>query len=360
VAISDAQREKIEEVTIEISKVSTLCDKIGEVTGKLEADQPLITILHAINEALRGIVRVQESIVKDGTIATQNNTAPSTPIPEKEIQLVSLGNVSKKARPGPTQDPAPPKEQVDPEVKRFRDAVKSAENSTLVFNLDMGRVPIMNMETISNKATMALVTMAAAKEEGNFTSTPKEDTITAINDVLSMANNISFYGKKTKTYSNPKDSLSGSYCTIPVKYEFKDKDTRIEAEKLFMDKCGAHCAVPYPAMLRECIKQVVTKVKTDFPNNQVRVNVDTQRLCLTVARREKNPENPGKWNSYDLNIPLPKEALNIDIRTVPEGFKLRTLPAGPRNNSRRKSSSASSSASSASSETQVMDAENGV
>jgi hypothetical protein len=109
-------------------------------------------------------------------------------------------------------------------------------------------------------------------------------------------------------------------------------------------------------MLRECIKQVVTKVKTDFPNNQVRVNVDTQRLCLTVARREKKPDNPGKWNSYDLNIPLPKEALNIDIRSVPEGFKLHTLPAGPRNNSRRKSSSASSSAS----ETQVMEAKNGV
>jgi hypothetical protein len=321
---NEAQREKIEEMALEITKVSSLCDKIGDTTALYEADSTLIGLLHNINNAIRGIVRVQEFIVKDGITWSQSLTVPKTPntASDPEIQMVSLGNVTKRQRQGPSL-PEPSrleptaKEQVDPEVRRFREAVRTAENSTLVFNLDMGRVPIMNIETISNKATLALINMAAAKEEGNTTSVPAEDTITAIDDVLSVATNISFYGKKTKTYKNPKDSLSGSFCTVPVRYEFRDRETRIEAEKLFMDKCGAHCAIPYPTMLRECIKQVVGKV-------------DTQKLCLSVSRREKNLENPGKWNSYDVNIPLPKEALNIDTKTVPQGFRLTTLPAGPK------------------------------
>jgi hypothetical protein len=192
----------------------------------------------------------------------------------------------------------------------------------------MGKVPIMNQETMSNKATMALVTMAANREEGNFTSTPCEDTLIAIDDTLSIATKISFYGKKTKSYINPKDSRSGSFCTVPVKYEFKNKETRIETEKVFMDKCGAHCAIPYPPILRECIKQVVDKVKKDYPDNQVKVAVDTKTLSLRVSRRVKKVENLDKWSVFDVNVPLPKEVLNITAR-VPQGFKLSNLPRGP-------------------------------
>jgi hypothetical protein len=143
-----------------------------------------------------------------------------------------------------------------------------------------------------------------------------------------MATKISFYGKRTKSYVNNKVPLSGSFCTVPVRYKFKDKDTRIEAEKIFMEKCGAHCSVPYPPILRECIRQVVEKVKRDYPDNQVKVNVDTENFSLRVSRRIKKPENPDRWQAYDVNIPLPAEALNITSK-VPFGFRLAKLPAGP-------------------------------
>ena len=87
----------------------------------------------------------------------------------------------------------------------------------------------MNQETISKKATLALTTMAA-KTEGKFSSTPSQDAVTAIDDILSVTTGMSFFGNSTKTYKNPKDTESGSYCTLPVKYKFSDKDTRIKAE----------------------------------------------------------------------------------------------------------------------------------
>jgi hypothetical protein len=83
--------------------------------------------------------------------------------------------------------------------------------------------------------------------------------------------------------------------------------------------------------LREFIKQVIDKIKQDYPDNQVKVAVDTNKMCLRVARRctVEGAENfSKKWNSYERLIPLPRDVLNIDTRKVPEGFKLDLLPPG--------------------------------
>jgi hypothetical protein len=80
-------------------------------------------------------------------------------------------------------------------LKKFKDAVEKAESSTLIFNLNLGRVPILNTETMSNKATLALAALAAECEKpprpGNF---PSEESVMAIDDILSLAKSIEFYG----------------------------------------------------------------------------------------------------------------------------------------------------------------------
>jgi hypothetical protein len=192
----------------------------------------------------------------------------------------------------------------------------------------MGRVPIMNQETIKNRATLALTTMAAKLEEGNNTKVPSEDTLAAIDDVLSICEGMEFYGRKTKTYINNKDPLSKSFCTVPVKYEFRDKDSRISAETVLQEKCGIHSTTPYPAVVRECIKQVVEKVKADYPSNQVKVNVDCNTFSLKVSRREKSEGSSNKWESFDYKIPLPALAFDVDLRKVPDNFVMDFLPPG--------------------------------
>jgi hypothetical protein len=168
--LSEQRKIKLEEIAVDISKVSSLCDKVGETAGKYQTERPLLEIIHAINDALRGIVRVQENLVKD-SLASYNNI--SFPLAQssnryQEITMVDLTQAAKKPR--QNQQPEQVQEKKTKEQISFRDAVKSAENSTLVFNLDMGKVPIMNQDTMSQKATLALVTMAAGKEVGNFTS----------------------------------------------------------------------------------------------------------------------------------------------------------------------------------------------
>jgi hypothetical protein len=340
--------------------VNSICDKIGSAISELEADGKLLEILSDMKCAIQGVVKVQGVIVSEklenlnkkldaGIVANTTMLAVagggsgSTSGAGSDTGMVCLGNIAKRPRQlfNSTSDPAassvPDRARAQgtvtntntsPELDRFKEAVREAENSTLLFNLDMGRVPIMNRDTIKLKATLAMTSMAAKLESENRTSVPCEDTVAAIDDILSVATGMEFFGRKTKTYTNKNDPNSGLFCTIPVKYTFPDKDTRVEAETILKEKCGINCATPYPVILRECIKQVIDKVKEDYPNSRVKVIVDANRFCLRAARREKGGEGGKKWESFESLIPLPREALNVETRRVPEGFSMEFLPPG--------------------------------
>jgi hypothetical protein len=223
--------------------------------------------------------------------------------------------------------------------KIFGMQLKPLKAQHLVFNLNMGRVPIMNKETIKTKATLALTSMAASREPGNNTSIPCDDTVAAIDDVLSIVEGMEFFGRKTRSYTNSRDDLSNSFCTVPVKYQFRDKDDKIAAEKILQDKCGAKCTTPYPTILRECIKQTVGWVKQSHPTKQIKVTVDAYNFCLRASCRDKvEGEDKNRWEQVGGDIPLPELALQVNLRKVPEGFKMDLPPKG-REESRRDSSS---------------------
>jgi hypothetical protein len=113
--------------------------------------------------------------------------------------------------------------------RKFNEAIKDAERSTLCFNLDMGNTPIMNKNSISEKACLALARMAAAVE-GKKGPVPSQDKIEALDDITSLVTNMEFYGSNTKTYTGKGKDGKGkdavSFCTVPVKYQFKDRETK--------------------------------------------------------------------------------------------------------------------------------------
>jgi hypothetical protein len=214
-----------------------------------------------------------------------------------------------------------------PEIKQFKDAIREAEKSTLIFNLDMGKIPVLNTETISKRATLALTTMAA-KTEKSKTSVPSADAVSAIDDVLSVTKGMCFFGRATKTYSNAKDSASGSFCTVPVKYDFKDRETRIQAESILRKTCNVNCSTPYPPPLRECIKQTTTYFQNKTGSNFVRVSVDIGKLCLK-AQTKRNKDD--RWTWIEESIRIPPAVITNTSRRLPVGFKMEFIPleSGP-------------------------------
>ena len=319
---------RISTTGIDLAKVSSLCDKLTNGLGEATFDPTLQVILTDLTEAIRITNKIQNDI-----FITRGNLQTSFGGTQLQAQnnMVSLGAVPKRPRTIPPRDSsvipkvsqssaasAAPSESSDsPELANFKETVREAKKSTLVFNLDMGTVPLMNTTTMSKKATLALTKMAA-KVEGKPDSTPSMEAIAAIDDLLSVTKGMEFFGRTTKTYRNSRDPDSGAFCTIPVKYVFKDRDTRMKAEQILRSRCKVNCSTPYPTILRECIKQTAEHFKDKYPGDLIRVSVITNKFALKVMRKPAGDNTV--WSELDRTIPLPADALNVLARSVSKDF----------------------------------------
>jgi hypothetical protein len=205
------------------------------------------------------------------------------------------GEVKVKTR--PIQAP------VDPKVtgqRKVRQAIREAEKKTIIFNLDMGKVPVMNKETLSRKVTLALGEKAS-KGEHDYDIRDAED---AIDDILSCSK-LEFLGATSKKFynkKNPQDVRNETFCTLPVRFEFRDKETRIQAEKTLRKVCKVSCATPYPKKLRDMLDTMLTEGKKQYPKCFIRTKVSVDDL--TIEAHAKVGDN---WVDLGLKRSIPHD-----------------------------------------------------
>jgi hypothetical protein len=151
----------------------------------------------------------------------------------------------------------------------------------------------MNKDSISHKVTSALCT--AAKDGcHDYDIKDAEDVI---DDILSCTK-FEFLGNATKKYFNTRnlaDPMNDKMCTVPVRMDFRDRNSRIQAEINLRKICRTSCSVPYPKKLRAMLNELVREGKKSHPNCfiKTRVNVDN----LTVDAQAKTDKG---W--VDLNL----------------------------------------------------------
>jgi hypothetical protein len=212
-----------------IAKVSGQCNKMLVELQRLHIKEPLRVILADLIEAVTTTNKVQEGLsarVRANTtlskkIQSYGNVAaappPASQIAEQKGKDTVKNNNRKKLSGGlfaaQTDDRGKfsgsgssvviPAKKVETEekkrVRKFNEAIRDAERSTLCFNLNMGNKPIMNKATIAEKATLSLTSMAA-KVEGKNKTVPSQEVIAVIDDITSLVTNMEFYGSNTKQY----------------------------------------------------------------------------------------------------------------------------------------------------------------
>ena len=171
-------------------------------------------------------------------------------------------------------------------------------------NLDLGPVPTINKDTHSRKVTIALSDKAKAGNH-DYNLNDAEDTI---DDVLSCSK-LEFMGSSTRSFHNRKnenDAKNGKFCTIPVRLDLKDKETRIQAEISLQKICKVSCSTPYPKNLRAILDSLVKEGKKMAPDCFIRTWVNADKLTIDVHARE------GKdWRDLGLSRDIPFNILNF-------------------------------------------------
>jgi hypothetical protein len=92
------QPEKIEKLTVDIAKVTSLCDKIGDAIAIIPED-PVRAILMDINAAIKIVNNNHAEIIKDQP-SQPIAAAAGVPAANSDLNMVSLGAVPKRNRTG--------------------------------------------------------------------------------------------------------------------------------------------------------------------------------------------------------------------------------------------------------------------
>jgi hypothetical protein len=280
----------------------TLLKEIKDGLGKIDYDtvigqvlpQQVKDVIVSLGKAVNMLLTSQDNLtsVLVDVVKVKETQTPA-------IAGRGTGEVKIKSRP----IPAPPNPKVVGE-RKVRQAIREAEKKTIIFNLDMGKVPVMNKDTLSRKVTLALGEKASGGEH-DYDIRDAED---AIDDILSCSK-LEFLGATSKKFynkKNPNDARNDTFCTIPVRFEFKDKETRFQAEKTLRKVCKVSCAIPYPKKLRSMMDCMLSEGKKKYPNSYIRtkVNVDD----LTIEAHAKVGDN---WIDLGLKTNIPHDICDL-------------------------------------------------
>jgi hypothetical protein len=258
---------------------------IGQVLPQQVKDV-IVTLGNAVNQLLvsqENLTSVLVDVVKFKE--TQNQAA----VP------IGRGQGEVKVKPKLTPSPADPKAIGERKVMQ---AIRDAEKKTILFNLDLGKVPVMNKDTLSRKVTLALGEKASGGEH-DYDIKDAED---AIDDILSCSK-LEFLGATSKKFFNKKnlsDARNDTFCTLPVRFEFKDRETRIQAEKTLRKVCKVSCATPYPKKLRTMLDSMLSEGKKKYPKCFIRTRVSVDDLTAEAHARVGD-----NWVDLGLKCAIP-------------------------------------------------------
>ena len=187
--------------------------------------------------------------------------------------------------------------------RKVKQVLREAEKKSLLFNLDLGTAPTMNKDTLSRKVTMALIGKASEGKHDYHIG----DAEDVIDDILSCTK-LEFLGSTTRKFYNnrdKKDPRNGKMCTLPVRMDFKDRDTRIQAEINMRQICQVSCSTPYPKRLRTMLSELVVRGKLDSPENFIRTRVNIDKLTIDAQAKVK-----GTWVDLGLQRDIPLDILD--------------------------------------------------
>jgi hypothetical protein len=196
--------------------------------------------------------------------------------------------------------------------RKIKQEIAKAERSTILFDLDLGSVPIINKETLSSKVTYAIHAAATDGPEvaaGNYSSTEAQ---VMLDDILTCAS-LEFLGNGSRKYHNQKNSSdpkNGKFCTIPAKLTFRTKDERIRAEQAIRKLCKVRCAIPYPKKLRGMVNTLIQEGRAKSPGNYIQVKVDTENMKLSVRASIKQENDRYSWEDLKMDQAIPDDVLD--------------------------------------------------
>jgi hypothetical protein len=226
----------------------------------------------------------------------------------------------------PTAPIVPSKPRAEPGTAELKAALTAAEKSAIVFDVDLGPSPVANRATLNGAfaAGLKTATLKVAAETGGDAN----EAIRVVNDALSCADNVDFKGQtsaKRIDKRDPENPIVSPFCSMPVKLDFPDRNTRIHFERTLRKHCNLKASISLPTTIRKYQALYLKSMRSHFPGRAVMVRPDTASLALVALVKE---EGGSAWRRCPGGHPIPRDIMlpsyklpnrvDVPIADVPE------------------------------------------
>jgi hypothetical protein len=188
---------------------------------------------------------------------------------------------------GANAPPVPAKSTPTPGLKELKEGLARADRESIMFDLDLGKNTIANRNGLAS-AFSATVRKSAIDTALTAGKDPAE-AVRVMDDVLSCVADMEFIGSASQKFINKRnisDNRNNTFCTMPVKLRFDDRNTRIHFEKSMREFCNlrANISLPKPVRLEQAA--FLSSLRERYPNDHITVRPDTVSGYLYALRKE--------------------------------------------------------------------------
>jgi hypothetical protein len=205
---------------------------------------------------------------------------------------------------GSSAPPASNRTRAEPGIPELKAALATAEKTAIVFDADLGRSPVANRTALNGAfaAGLKAATLKVAEESGGDAN----ECIRLVNDALSCADNLEFVGQTTaKKIDNrdPANPIVSPFCTMPVKLDFPDKNTRSHFERTLRKHCKIKATMSLPFPLRKYQSLFLSALRERYSGRFITARPDIPSLSMVAFMKEEDGHG---WKRCPETVPIPR------------------------------------------------------
>ena len=189
--------------------------------------------------------------------------------------------------------------------------MERADTKSVLFDAHLGYAPTFNRNRLSANLSAGLKSATIAKAtiaEGDVA-----EAVRVLDDAFSGVVDVDFLGQSSSAYHNRRradDPKNGTFCTMPVKMRFSDRDSRIFFENTVKKVVDLKATQSFPKQIRAEMKVFMARVQADNPDKIVMIRPDARSLRLNAFIKNDGEKS---WTRYHESSAIP---LGIMISSV--------------------------------------------
>jgi hypothetical protein len=223
------------------------------------------------------------------------------------IMPLSSNTVSRSSGGGGTggerMAPVPPPKPVAPAgLKELREGLEKADRESILFDADLGKVTLANRKSLA--AAFSAGIRAAAVSNARAANEDPAEAVRVMDDALSVVQDMDFIGASSKPFhgKTETDLRNGTFCTMPIKFKFEDRDSRIHFETSMRKLCTLRASMSLPFAIRKEQAAFQKAIRERYPEEVTTVRVDTLSMSLQAY---KKADGEKKWTKCPEKVALP-------------------------------------------------------